>query len=239
MASPVSELSIVRCGDPMLRRPTRTVGRVTREVRDLIARMIPALRAANGLGLAANQVGAPLRVAVIEGKAARQTGEEDSPRRPVPVTEEGVIVLVDPELIEAQGSEVSDEGCLSLPRLYGMVERPTRVVVTARDLSGKRHVIEGEGLFARALCHEIDHLKGRLFVDLPALPAAGGPPCAPLRLRKGPGKGGQLGAVGRLDRASLYWLLGYDEEGQAITQPTTLEGALRAFTAAKSRMVGK
>jgi peptide deformylase len=240
-----TQLSIVRYGDPVLRRPADTVGRVTPEVRRLVGRMVAAMRAANGLGLAANQVGVSLRVAVVEGRAAEAAGREGRQGRPaVPMSDEGVIVLLDPEVVEAEGGEQSSEGCLSLPRLYGAVERPSRVVVRARDLSGKRVTIEAEGLFARALCHEVDHLNGKLFVELPP------PPSAPAtasgvegrrgarRARKGAARaGGEGRALGGLDKTTLYWLLGQDEEGEPITQPTTLDDALRAFTAAKSRMV--
>jgi len=178
--------SIVRYGHPVLRKPVRKVGRVTPDVTKLVERMIETMRVAHGIGLAANQVGVPIRVAVIE------LGGE-------------LTVLVDPELVQAEGADPSDEGCLSLPRLYGVVERPTRVVVRARDLLGKRFRIEGEGLLARALSHEIDHLNGKLFID-------------------------------RVDKATLYWLLGHNEEGEPLTQPTTLDDALRVFTAAKSRI---
>jgi len=141
-----SAIEIVRYGHPVLRQQAARVGRVTDDVRALVARMTDVMRRANGLGLAANQVGVPRRVAVVEidGK---------------------VIPLVDPEIVSAKGSEPGEEGCLSLPRLYGQVARPTRVVVRARDLSGKRIKLRAEGLLARALLHEIDHLNGQLFVD--------------------------------------------------------------------------
>jgi len=139
-------LKIVRYGDPVLRRKAAPVGRVTDDVKDLVARMLPVLRSANGVGLAANQVGVARRIAVIEidGK---------------------VTPLIDPEIVTRKGSETSDEGCLSLPRLFGEVARPTYVVVRARDLEGKWIKVRGEGLMARALCHEVDHLNGLLFID--------------------------------------------------------------------------
>ena len=140
------ELKIVRYGHPALRRKAAPVRRAIGEVRDLVERMVELMRAANGVGLAANQVGVPRRVAVVD-----VDGE--------------VAVLVDPELVSAKGSQTVEEGCLSLPRLYGDVVRPARVTVRARDLSGKRIKLSAEGLLARALCHEIDHLNGKLFVD--------------------------------------------------------------------------
>ncbi len=140
------DLRIVRYGHPALRRKARKVGRVSADVKDLVRRMAETMRAAHGVGLAANQVGIPQRIAVVE-------------------IEDKLTPLIDPELVSARGAEVTDEGCLSLPRLYGSVERPTHVVVRARSLSGRTFEIEAEGLLARALCHEIDHLNGKLFVD--------------------------------------------------------------------------
>jgi peptide deformylase len=177
------DLTIVRYGHPVLRRKAEPVGRVTADVRRLANRMANLMREARGVGLAANQVGVPRQIAVIEidGK---------------------LTPLIDPEIVSTRGEETTDEGCLSLPRLYAQVPRPTRVVVRARNLAGRRVKIEAEGLLARALCHEIDHLNGRLFVD---------------RI---------------VDYDSLYWLVGHSEDGELITQPTTLEEALKVFSAA-------
>lgn len=179
----VAELEIVRYGHPALRRRCDKVRRLTPDIPDLVRRMTEIMHDAHGLGLAANQVGIPVRVAVVE-----IDGE--------------LTALVDPEVVSAKGSEVAEEGCLSLPRLYGEVARPAEVVVRARDLSGKRIKVRAEGLLARALCHEVDHLDGRLFVD-------------------------------RVDESTLHWLVGTTEEGESITQPTTLEEALKVFTAAR------
>ena len=140
------DLKIVRYGHPALRQKARKVERVTADVKDLVRRMVELMRASHGVGLAANQVGIPQRIAVVE-------------------IEDKLTPLIDPELVSARGAEVTDEGCLSLPRLFGSVERPTHVVVRARSLSGRTFEIEAEGLLARALCHEIDHLNGKLFVD--------------------------------------------------------------------------
>jgi peptide deformylase len=108
--------------------------------------MAELMQQASGLGLAANQVGIPRRMALVklEGEPA---------------------VLVDPEIVSVEGTETAVEGCLSLPRLYADVNRPSRVVIRARDLSGKRLEIVAEDLLARAICHEIDHLDGTLFID--------------------------------------------------------------------------
>ena len=141
-----SRLEIVQYGHPALRQRSARVGRVTDEVKRLVERLAEAMRQANGLGLAANQVGIARQVAVVE-------------------IEGKLTPLIDPEIVSAKGSEEADEGCLSLPRLYGQVARPTEVVVRARDLSGRRIKLTAEGLMARAVMHELDHLNGRLFID--------------------------------------------------------------------------
>jgi peptide deformylase len=140
------DLRIVKYGHPALRQRAAPVRRVTDDVRALVDRLVEVMHDAHGLGLAANQVGIPRRVAVVQ-------------------IEGELTALIDPEIVSAKGSESAEEGCLSLPRLYGHVARPTRVVVRARDLSGKRMKVAAEGLLARALCHEVDHLNGKLFVD--------------------------------------------------------------------------
>jgi len=144
--SAAPELTIVRYGHPALREKAQPIGRVTRDVKELVTVMAQVMRTARGLGLAANQVGIARRVALVE-------------------IDEKLTPLIDPELVSAAGAETTDEGCLSLPRLYGNVPRPTRVVVRARNLSGRRVTLEAEGLLARAICHEIDHLNGVLFID--------------------------------------------------------------------------
>jgi len=185
MSEAQAELKIVRYGHPALRKKSAPVGRVTEEVKELVARMLPVLREARGVGLAANQVGLTHRVAVIE-------------------IEGQVTPLIDPEIISSKGAEPADEGCLSLPRLFGEVTRPTEVVVRARDLSGKWIKVRGEGLLARALCHEIDHLNGRLFID------RADPETLHWLIRPSSG------------------------EEEALLQPTTLEEALKVFLSAAS-----
>jgi peptide deformylase len=146
MLAPPTDLEIVKYGHPVLRQKGGKIGRITGDVRNLVHRMVDLLHKANGLGLAANQVGIARQVAVVEidGK---------------------LTPLIDPEIVSMKGAEAGEEGCLSLPRLFGIVTRPTQVTISARDLSGKRIKIRAEGLMARALMHEIDHLNGRLFID--------------------------------------------------------------------------
>jgi peptide deformylase len=117
----------------------------------LIADMVDTMYAAPGIGLAAPQVGVALRVAVIDLTAGKRGGE--------------LLTLVNPEFVERDGMQLEEEGCLSLPGFNATVARPARAVVRAIDRSGNERVIEGTGLLARALQHEIDHLDGLLFLD--------------------------------------------------------------------------
>jgi peptide deformylase len=142
----VSLLDIRVLGDPILREETTPVTAVTDELRRLIDDMLETMYAAKGIGLAAPQVGRRERLTVID-------------------VEDGPIVLVNPEIVTAEGRTKGEEGCLSIPEIYGDVERAARVVVRALDRDGKPFEIEGRELLARCLQHEIDHLHGRLFID--------------------------------------------------------------------------
>ncbi len=142
---------IVKYGDPVLATPTRLVTDITQETRDLVRDMIETMYAAPGVGLAANQVGVSLRVAVIDVTAGQE------PDR--------AIVLINPQVIEQEGRQVEEEGCLSVPGYTEFVQRPARAVVRALDLEGREYTMEGTELLARAFCHETDHLDGRLFLE--------------------------------------------------------------------------
>ena len=144
---------IILYPEPVLLQPTRRVGEITGEIRTLVADMWETMYAAPGVGLAANQIGVALRLAVID----TTEGEEDRRRG-------AKIVLVDPVMLEQRGRVYEDEGCLSFPGFTERVERPSMVRVKARDLEGKEYEITGEGLLGRALCHEIDHLDGLGFI---------------------------------------------------------------------------
>ena len=136
--------------DPVLREPTRKVPLIDTKVLDLVDDMIDTMRAHNGAGLAAPQVGVSLRVVVIE-----VPGEEE------------VITLINPEIIKTKGERVIEEGCLSVPGYQGEVTRAVTVKVKARNIDGKEiRVTATEDLLAQALQHEIDHLDGRLYIDL-------------------------------------------------------------------------
>jgi len=133
-------------GDPVLRKIAKPVKKVGPAVRSLLKDMAETMYAANGVGLAAPQVGIAKRIIVVDAG-------------------DGLMELVNPELIRAEGQEVGVEGCLSIPGLIGEVERFAKVTVTCLDHDGRQRWIEGEGLLARVLQHEIDHLNGVLFTD--------------------------------------------------------------------------
>jgi peptide deformylase len=142
---------IVKFGDPVLHAPAAPVDRIDDAIRALVDDMIATMYAAPGIGLAAPQVGVPLRVIVID----LSVGEDPSQ----------VIRLVNPEILEREGDQKHEEGCLSVPGYAGAPARPARVVVRGLDLDGRERVHTGTELLARAFCHEIDHIDGLLFVD--------------------------------------------------------------------------
>lgn len=143
----MSLLPIRVLGDPILREETRPVERITPELRQLIEDMFETMYAARGIGLAAPQVGRSERLAVVD--------VDDEP-----------MVLINPEILESSGdTERSEEGCLSIPDVYGDVERPASVRVRAMDRDGNVFEREAGGLLARCMQHEIDHLHGKMFID--------------------------------------------------------------------------
>jgi len=142
---------IVKFGDPVLATPTALVTDIDQSVRDLVRDMFETMYAAPGVGLAANQVGVSLRVAVIDVTAGKEAGHR--------------ITMVNPRILEVDGKQVEEEGCLSVPGFQEFLERPSRAVLSALDLEGKEFTMEGTELLARAFCHETDHLDGKLFLD--------------------------------------------------------------------------
>lgn len=138
--------TIRKIGDYILNKKAKPVEIFDNRLNQLIDDMVETMRASNGLGLAAPQVGVLKRVAVIE-------------------KEGDIIVLVNPEIVEQSGSIIALEGCLSVPQKWGEVDRPQKVKVKALNRHGKPIVIEGEDMTARAFCHEIEHLDGKLFVE--------------------------------------------------------------------------
>ena len=138
---------ILVVGNPVLRQKPKKVSQVDRTLQKLIDDMIETMKKAPGVGLAAPQVGVPLRLAVLD-------------------VEDKITVIVNPEIIKSSGEVELDEGCLSVPGFWGRVNRAERVSVKALDRNGKElRIRDAEGLFAQALQHEIDHLDGRLYVD--------------------------------------------------------------------------
>ena len=142
---------IVKYPDPVLNTRAEEVTSITAEIRALAADMIETMHDAPGVGLAANQVGVTLRVAVVD----LSVGKDPT----------ALLVLVNPKVISVEGHQVDEEGCLSLPGITEQVDRPWRAEVEALNLQGDRFRVLGEGLMARALLHEIDHLDGILFLD--------------------------------------------------------------------------
>lgn len=143
----MSILPIRVLGDPILREETTPVAEITEEIRTLVANMFETMYLAKGIGLAAPQVGRTERLAVIDVDGQK-------------------FAIINPEIVSADSKTAkAEEGCLSIPDVYGDVERPARVKVRALDVEGKDFEIEADELLGRCLQHEIDHLHGKLFID--------------------------------------------------------------------------
>ncbi len=140
-------LNIIKEGDPILRKTSRPIEKVDARTKQLAQDMLETMRAANGAGLAGVQVGKLRRIVVVET-------EPDKP-----------YIMINPVIIESEGSQTGAEGCLSIPGKWGLTTRPMTVTVRAMGLDGKEYTVTGSGLTARAFCHEIDHLDGKLYTD--------------------------------------------------------------------------
>jgi len=147
----VAVLPIVKYGNDVLRRPTELVDGIDGELQKLIDDMVDTMHAAPGIGLAANQIGVSRRLAVIDLSVGKRPSD--------------IIVLINPEIVEVEGEITEEEGCLSIPDMTEVVTRPLRVKARFLDRNGTPREMWGEGLMARALSHETDHLNGNLFVD--------------------------------------------------------------------------
>lgn len=143
----MAKLKIVKIGDPVLRSVSRPVEKITPRTIQLLDDMIETMRAADGVGLAAPQVGVLRRIVVIE------------------TPDEGLIELINPKIIAYAGEQRSEEGCLSIPGKFGITVRPMHVTVRAMNRKGETFEVNGSGLLAKAFCHEIDHLDGKLYID--------------------------------------------------------------------------
>ena len=142
--------TIRELGDPVLEKKAKAVKEMTPKIRQLIEDMKETMYDADGVGLAAPQVGMLKRIVVIDISA-----EQDQP-----------IVLINPEIVEKDGEQTGWEGCLSVPGKSGQVTRPQHVVAKALNEDMEEFTIEGEDLLARAICHELDHLEGHVYVEL-------------------------------------------------------------------------
>jgi peptide deformylase len=142
---------ILRLGDSILSVPARAVDTITPEIETLIDDMIETMYAAPGIGLAAPQVGVSLRIFVIDLSLGKDPA--------------GLHTMINPQFIERDGMQLEEEGCLSVPGFTATVARPSRVVVEGLNRHGEKYRLEGTGLLARALQHEVDHLNSCLFVD--------------------------------------------------------------------------
>jgi peptide deformylase len=142
---------ILRLGDTILSEPTRLVEAITPEIETLIDDMIETMYAAPGIGLAAPQVGVSLKIFVVDLSLGRDPA--------------ALHTMINPQFVEREGMQLEEEGCLSVPGFTATVARPQRVIVKGLNRQGEEHIVEGTGLLARALQHEMDHLNQCLFVD--------------------------------------------------------------------------
>ena len=150
-APPRKIYNIVKYGDPILEKATAPITKFDSELAELAEDMFASMYAAQGVGLAAPQIGKNMRIAVVDVTAGKNP--------------EAKIVLVNPEIIHAEGEKREEEGCLSIPGFRGYVIRPLFVTVRAQTVTGETFELRGEDLLARAFCHEIDHLHGVLFIQ--------------------------------------------------------------------------
>jgi peptide deformylase len=150
-AVPRKIYTIVKYGDPILEKPAQTISKFDAELAELAEDMFATMYAAQGIGLAAPQIGKSIRIAVVD-----VTGGKNP---------EAKIVMVNPQVSHGEGEKREEEGCLSIPGFRGYVVRPQFVTIKAQDLKGEPFEIRGEDLLARAFCHEIDHLNGILFLQ--------------------------------------------------------------------------
>ena len=148
----MTKLEIVPHPHPALRWKSREVTRIDAELRQMVEQMFDLMYASRGIGLAANQVALPYRLFVINPTGDREEKDQE-------------MVFINPQITRRNGSEEDEEGCLSLPEIYGPVTRATRIIVDAFDLSGQQFEVDLEDLDARVVQHEDDHIEGVMFTD--------------------------------------------------------------------------
>jgi peptide deformylase len=144
-------LEIIKLGHPTLSKKAAPIQHIDKEIVQLAHNLIETMHAAPGLGLSAPQVDVSRRLITVD----LSIGEK----------KEDLIVLVNPELVYQEGQVVREEGCLSIPEVYEKISRPQRIIIKGLDLEGQEQEIEATDLLARVLCHEVDHLNGKLFID--------------------------------------------------------------------------
>jgi len=159
-------LPILQYGDPILRAKGKRIEKINDHIRDLIANMIETMHAANGVGLAAQQIGEALQLTVLDvsqvedrPSTLKLNGKDADPATSMP------LVLINPEIEIGSATEVGTEGCLSFPEITGEIERAKSILARAQTLEAGRIEIEASGLLSRAIQHEVDHLNGILFID--------------------------------------------------------------------------
>jgi peptide deformylase len=160
------KLEIVQYGDPVLRAKGKRVEKIDDRIRELAQNLIETMHAANGVGLAAQQVGEPIQLTVIDvsqvedrPSTMKLNGKDVDPASVMP------LVLINPQVDLGSETEVATEGCLSFPEVTGDISRAKSIVVRGQDLEGNALEIETTGFLARAIQHEVDHLNGILFID--------------------------------------------------------------------------
>lgn len=159
-------LSILQYGDPILRTKGKRIQKIDERIRELAANMVETMHAANGVGLAAQQVGEALQLTVLDvsqvedrPSTMKLSGKDVDPKVSMP------LVLINPEIKLGGESEIGTEACLSFPEITGEIERAKSVIARAQTLEDGRIEIEASGLLGRAIQHEVDHLNGILFID--------------------------------------------------------------------------
>lgn len=147
----MSILQIVKYGNPILTKKAEEIINLDKYIEGLAQNMVETMHAAPGIGLAAPQINEGKRLITVDLSVGQDS--------------QNLIILINPELISQEGEVISEEGCLSVPDINEKVARSYRVIVKGIDLKGNEKIVEAEGLLARVLCHEIDHINGKLFID--------------------------------------------------------------------------
>jgi len=194
-------LPILQYGDPILRAKGKRIEKINDHIRDLIANMIETMHAANGVGLAAQQIGEALQITVLDvsqvedrPSTLKLNGKDADPATSMP------LVLINPEIEMGGANEVGTEGCLSFPEITGEIDRAKSILARAQTLEADRIEIEASGLLARAIQHEVDHLNGILFIDRMNSAAKAALSSRLKRMQKQTGRGQRIRAE---DRQSL------------------------------------